>query len=213
MVGPRRARPLRSPLTRTASGDLHGFTPADNQADVDVRAAWPITAVVDELFAGYEAAASAIDRAADRLDGVGLGEWIHGGDVREPLGASDPYTSAGADSPGSSSSSARSSEVHPGSPSSSRETASSSGRGGAREPSRPISRPSSVSSRGGKPIQGTTSVATNASTSSCGRGGISIAIGRRPRRRRRIVHSPTRPSRDCGRVVLSPHIWEAVTPR
>ncbi len=82
-------------LTRAASGDLHGFTPADNQADVDERADWPILDVVAELDAGYEAAAEAIDRANGRLDGIGLGEWIHGGDVREPLGAADPYASAG----------------------------------------------------------------------------------------------------------------------
>ena len=84
-----------SALSRTTSGDLHRFTPADNQADVDERASWPLVDVVDELFAAYEGAASVIDRAEGRLDGIGLGEWIHGGDVREPLGAPDPYTSAG----------------------------------------------------------------------------------------------------------------------
>jgi hypothetical protein len=49
------------------------------------------------LYAGYESAAGAIDVAGGALDGIGLGEWIHGGDVREPLGADDPYASAGSD--------------------------------------------------------------------------------------------------------------------
>lgn len=83
-------------LTRAASGDLHGFTPDDNQADVDERRGWTVAAVIDELYRGYEGAAVAIDRSGGRLDGIGLGEWIHGGDVREPLGAPDPYTSPGA---------------------------------------------------------------------------------------------------------------------
>ena len=82
-------------LSRTTSGDLHRFTPADNQADVDARSGWPLEEVLAELYEGYETAATIIDRAEGRLDGIGLGEWIHGGDAREPLGAADPYTSAG----------------------------------------------------------------------------------------------------------------------
>jgi uncharacterized protein (TIGR03083 family) len=84
-------------LTRTASGDLHHFTPEDNQRDVDERKPWSIDDVIAELLRGYEQAAVAIDAAGGRLDGVGLGEWMHGGDVRDALGRDDAYTSAGAD--------------------------------------------------------------------------------------------------------------------
>lgn len=83
-------------LTRLAEGELHGFTPEDNEADVDLRRAWPLDDVLAELFAGYSAAARAIDEAGGAHDGVGLGEWMHGGDVREAFGAPDPYTSEGA---------------------------------------------------------------------------------------------------------------------
>ncbi len=84
-------------LTRTASGDLHGFTPEDNQRDVDARRDLPLADVLAELHAGYVDAAAAIDAAGGRLDAIGVGEWMHGGDVREPLGAPDPYSSAGAE--------------------------------------------------------------------------------------------------------------------
>ncbi len=84
-------------LTRSASGDLHGFTPEDNQADVAARRPWPLADVIGELMAGYRDAAAAIDAAGGRLDAIGLGEWVHGGDVREALGAADPYASAGAE--------------------------------------------------------------------------------------------------------------------
>ena len=82
-------------LTRTALGNLHGFTPEDNQRDVDARRTWPLADVLAELFKGYEHAAAAIDAAGGSLDGVGLGEWMHGGDVREALGRNDAYISAG----------------------------------------------------------------------------------------------------------------------
>lgn len=81
-------------LSMTGSGSLHGFSPAENQQDVDERKTWEIPAVLDELYARYEAA---IDLAAGALDGVGLGEWMHGGDIRDPLGATDAYTSPGVD--------------------------------------------------------------------------------------------------------------------
>jgi len=83
-------------LTRTASDDLHRFRPEDNQADVDERRSWDLDAVIEELFKGYEDAADAIEEADGKLDGIGLGEWIHGGDVRDAIGAPEPYTSDGA---------------------------------------------------------------------------------------------------------------------
>ncbi len=84
-------------LTRTATGDLHSFSPEDNQRDVDERRSWSLDAVLAELFRGYAEAAAAIDTSGGSLDAIGLGEWIHGGDVREPLGAPRPYASAGLD--------------------------------------------------------------------------------------------------------------------
>lgn len=84
-------------LSRTAAGTTHGFTPEDNEADVAERRPWPLEAVLAELWRGYEEAAVAIDRAGGELDGVGLGEWVHGGDVREALGYEDAYGSAGSD--------------------------------------------------------------------------------------------------------------------
>lgn len=84
-------------LSRVVADDLHGFSPEENQADVDERRQWPMGSVLEELFRGYEKAAAEIDRAGGRLDGVGLGEWIHGGDVREPVGAAEPYVSPGVD--------------------------------------------------------------------------------------------------------------------
>ncbi len=82
-------------LTRTAYGDIHGFTPEENQADVERRRSWSVGDVLEELFETYEKAAKAVDAADGRLDGVGLGEWIHGGDIREAVGQPDAYVSAG----------------------------------------------------------------------------------------------------------------------
>jgi uncharacterized protein (TIGR03083 family) len=84
-------------LTMTAQGTLHDFSPEENEADVAERRSWPVEDVLDELFRGYEDASTAIDAAGGPLDGIGLGEWIHGGDVREAVGAPHPYTSEGAD--------------------------------------------------------------------------------------------------------------------
>lgn len=84
-------------LTRVIADDVHGFSPQDNEADVAHRRLWPIDRVLQELFAGYESAASEIDTAGGRLDGIGLGEWVHGGDVRAAIAAPNPYTSEGVD--------------------------------------------------------------------------------------------------------------------
>ncbi len=76
-------------------GTVGSFTPEENQRDVDERAAWPLEQVIEELLGNYAAAAAIVDEAGGAADGLGLGEWIHGGDVREPLGEPDAYASAG----------------------------------------------------------------------------------------------------------------------
>lgn len=85
-------------LSRVGVSDLHRFTPAENQIDVDTRVGWPVADVVAELMAGYATAVIAIAAAADAsLDGIGLGEWMHGGDIRDALRMTDAYSSVGAD--------------------------------------------------------------------------------------------------------------------
>jgi uncharacterized protein (TIGR03083 family) len=84
-----------SALTRAAEGTLHDFSPEANEADVAERRPWPLEAVVAELERGYGAAAPVITAAGGRLDGIALGEWVHGGDVREPLGVPRAYESEG----------------------------------------------------------------------------------------------------------------------
>ena len=84
-------------LTRVVADDLHSFSPAENEIDVERRRGWPIADVLDELFRGYEAAAVEIDMAGGRLDATGLGEWMHGGDVRDAVGAANPYASEGSE--------------------------------------------------------------------------------------------------------------------
>jgi uncharacterized protein (TIGR03083 family) len=71
------------------------FTPEANQLEVDARAALPIQDVIEELVDSYGAAAVLIDAAGGALDGIALGEWIHGGDIRDAIGAPDAYASAG----------------------------------------------------------------------------------------------------------------------
>lgn len=84
-------------LTHITEGTVHRFTPEDNERDVEQRRSWDLDDVIEELVAGYHGAAQAIDRAGGTLDGVGLGEWIHGGDVREALDEPGAYKSAGVD--------------------------------------------------------------------------------------------------------------------
>lgn len=79
-----------SALIRVATGDLHSFSPEDNQRDVDERKPWPLTQVLDELEHAYRLGAE-----APSVAGVALGEWVHGGDIREALGRDDAYASEG----------------------------------------------------------------------------------------------------------------------
>ena len=82
-------------LVRLAEGRLHQFTPEQNEADVAERRPWPLEDVLDELVRGYSAAAPALTAASGRGDGIALGEWVHGGDVREALEEPLPYESDG----------------------------------------------------------------------------------------------------------------------
>jgi uncharacterized protein (TIGR03083 family) len=84
-------------LTMATTGTFHDFSTAANQGDVDERRPWPVARLLDELAAGYAGGADAIDRAGGRLDGLALGEWVHGGDVRDALGLPDAWRSAGVD--------------------------------------------------------------------------------------------------------------------
>jgi len=70
--------------------DAYGFTPEENQVAVLERRAWPIADVLAELALGYSLA-----ERSPALAKVALGEWIHGGDVRDALGVPDAYASAG----------------------------------------------------------------------------------------------------------------------
>ena len=82
-------------LTRAAEGRLHRFTPELNEIDVDERRSWPLAQVLAELEQGYGSAAAAVTAAPGKLDGLALGEWVPGGDVREALGEPGPYESEG----------------------------------------------------------------------------------------------------------------------
>lgn len=84
-------------FTMTATRSWHGFSPAENQRDVDARRDWPIAKLLDELDNGYQVTAEAATAAGGRLNGLALGEWVHGGDVRSALGLPDAYASEGAE--------------------------------------------------------------------------------------------------------------------
>jgi uncharacterized protein (TIGR03083 family) len=83
-------------LGSAASGTMHDFSPQSNQRDVDQRRDWPVQRLLAELAAGYADGAAAVDAAAGTLDGLALGEWVHGGDVRDALGLPGAYASGGA---------------------------------------------------------------------------------------------------------------------
>jgi uncharacterized protein (TIGR03083 family) len=82
-------------LGMAVTGTFHSFSPADNQQDVDARAGWPIADLLAELEGAYRGAAAAMDAAGGRMDGLALGEWVHGGDVRDALGHADAWASPG----------------------------------------------------------------------------------------------------------------------
>lgn len=82
-------------LLRAVENRLHLFTPEDNQGDVDERRAWPFADVRAELIKTAGPAASIIDSAGGRLDGIGLGVWVHAGDIRHAVGIEDAYAGPG----------------------------------------------------------------------------------------------------------------------
>jgi uncharacterized protein (TIGR03083 family) len=86
-----------SALARVTADRLHAFTPELNEIDVAERRDRPLAAVLSELAAGYVDAGPVIGAAGGRLDGIALGEWIHGGDVRAALGEPLAYESDGFD--------------------------------------------------------------------------------------------------------------------
>jgi uncharacterized protein (TIGR03083 family) len=82
-------------LTMVATGRLHAFTPELNEIDVTQRRDWPLPRLLSELASGYRDAGPVIAEAGGRLDAIALGEWVHGGDVRDALGEPLAYESDG----------------------------------------------------------------------------------------------------------------------
>ena len=71
------------------------FSPESNDRDIAERAGWTNAQVVDELERGMTEAGAAIAKAGGVLDMVALGEWVHGGDVREAFGEPGAYAGDG----------------------------------------------------------------------------------------------------------------------
>ena len=84
-------------LLRAVEDRLHHFTPEDNEGDVEERRVWPFADVRAELVKTAGPAASIIDSASGELDGIGLGVWVHSGDVRDAVGTTDAYAAPGLD--------------------------------------------------------------------------------------------------------------------
>jgi uncharacterized protein (TIGR03083 family) len=84
-------------LSRVTTRDLNAFTPELNEVDVAERRPWPVADVLSELTAGYLEAGNVIAKANGKLDAIALGEWLHGGDVRDALGEPLAYASDGFD--------------------------------------------------------------------------------------------------------------------
>ncbi len=82
-------------MLRLVEDRSHRFTPEDNQGDVDERRPWPFSDVQAELTSTTRPTAGLIDAGGGRLDGLGLGVWVHAGDIREALGEPRPYAGPG----------------------------------------------------------------------------------------------------------------------
>jgi uncharacterized protein (TIGR03083 family) len=82
-------------MLRTIEDRTHRFTPEDNELDVEERRSWDFDRVRDELQTTAHPTAARIDAAGGPLDGLGLGVWVHAGDIRDALGIDDPYHGPG----------------------------------------------------------------------------------------------------------------------
>lgn len=82
-------------MLRAVEDRGHRFTPEDNEIDVEERRSWPFDRVRDELQTTAQPTAARIDAAGGPLDGLGLGVWVHSGDIREALGIADAYAAPG----------------------------------------------------------------------------------------------------------------------
>ncbi|CAM5439160.1 maleylpyruvate isomerase family mycothiol-dependent enzyme [Streptomyces viridochromogenes] len=84
-------------LTRVVDDRLEEgvFSPASNDRDIAERSEWSNARILDELERAMTEAGPVIAKAGGALDGVGLGEWVHAGDVREALGEPGAYAGAG----------------------------------------------------------------------------------------------------------------------
>ncbi|MDH3539618.1 MAG: maleylpyruvate isomerase family mycothiol-dependent enzyme [Acidimicrobiia bacterium] len=82
-------------MLRVVENRGHRFTPEDNEIDVVERRSWPFDQVRDELQMTAQPTAARIDAVGGALDGLGLGVWVHSGDIREALGLADPYAAPG----------------------------------------------------------------------------------------------------------------------
>ncbi|NUS16938.1 MAG: maleylpyruvate isomerase family mycothiol-dependent enzyme [Streptomyces sp.] len=71
------------------------FSPEANDRDIAERAEWTNAQVVDELERGMTEAGPVIAKAGGALDLAALGEWVHGGDVRDALGEPGAYIGPG----------------------------------------------------------------------------------------------------------------------
>jgi uncharacterized protein (TIGR03083 family) len=86
-----------SALTRVVESRFETgvFSPASNDRDIAERADWTNAQVVDELERGMAEGGPVIAKAGGVLDIVALGEWVHGGDVRDVLGEPGAYAGPG----------------------------------------------------------------------------------------------------------------------
>ncbi|WP_405955970.1 maleylpyruvate isomerase family mycothiol-dependent enzyme [Streptomyces phaeochromogenes] len=67
------------------------FSPAANDRDIAERSGRSLAEIVDELERGMTDAGPVIAKAGGALDGVGFGEWVHAGDVRDAWGEPGAY--------------------------------------------------------------------------------------------------------------------------
>lgn len=82
-------------LCKVADVGWYDNSAEGNQADVDARRDWPIDRILAELDRGYREAGPVIDASDGKLVNSAFGAWIHGGDVRDGLGAPGAFSSAG----------------------------------------------------------------------------------------------------------------------